>query len=66
MTGVQTCALPIWFYKGDSARRETSSGLGLSIARELARRMEGRMEAKMEKGRFLVEIGFDFEKRTGV
>lgn len=54
------------FYKGDSARRETSSGLGLSIARELARRMDGKMEAKMEKGRFLVEIGFDFEKRTGV
>lgn len=54
------------FYKGDSARRETSSGLGLAIARELALRMEGRMEAKMEKGSFFVEIGFDFEKRTGM
>ena len=54
------------FYKGDSARGESSSGLGLAIARELALRMEGRMEAKMEKGRFFVEIGFDFNKKAGV
>lgn len=46
------------FYKGDSARRESSSGLGLSIARELALQMGGSMEARTENGRFLVEITF--------
>lgn len=46
------------FYKGDSARRESSSGLGLSIAKELALRMDGSMEARTEEGRFLVEITF--------
>lgn len=46
------------FYKGDSARRETSSGLGLSIAKELALRMDGSMEARTEDGRFLVELVF--------
>lgn len=46
------------FYKGDSARGESSSGLGLSIARELTLCMEGTMEARMEKGKFLVEIRF--------
>lgn len=46
------------FYKGDSARRETSSGLGLSIAKELALRMDGGMEARTEDGRFLVELVF--------
>lgn len=46
------------FYKGDSARGESSSGLGLSIARELTLGMEGTMEARMEKGKFLVEIRF--------
>lgn len=46
------------FYKGDSARRESSSGLGLSIARELTLRMGGEMGARVEDGRFIVEIGF--------
>lgn len=46
------------FYKGDSARRESSSGLGLSIAKELALRMDGSMEARTEDGRFLVELVF--------
>lgn len=46
------------FYKADSARRESSSGLGLSIARELAQRMNGRMDARTEDRRFLVETVF--------
>lgn len=46
------------FYKGDSARRESSSGLGLSIARELTLRMNGEMGARVEDGRFIVEIVF--------
>lgn len=50
------------FYKGDSARRETSSGLGLSIARELTLRMGGEMGARVEDGRFLVEIRMDRER----
>ncbi len=46
------------FYKGDTARRESSSGLGLSIARELTLRMGGSMDAKIENGMFVVEIIF--------
>ncbi len=46
------------FYRADSARRESSSGLGLSIAKELAQRMDGRMDARTEDGRFLVKTVF--------
>lgn len=46
------------FYKADTARSESSSGLGLSIARELTQRMNGKMEARIEQGRFLVEVRF--------
>lgn len=46
------------FYKADAARKESSSGLGLSIARELTQRMNGEMEARIEQGRFLVEVRF--------
>ena len=46
------------FYKADGARRESSSGLGLSIARELTLRMGGEMGARVEDGRFILEIVF--------
>lgn len=37
------------FYKADVARSKTSTGLGLSIAKELVSRMDGEIEAKIEK-----------------
>ena len=36
------------FYKADAARSKTSTGLGLSIAREFVRRMNGEIGAKIE------------------
>ena len=46
------------FYKADSARTHTSTGLGLSIAQELVERMGGEIYAKLEGGRFIVEMIF--------
>ena len=37
------------FYKADAARSKTSTGLGLSIAREFVRRMNGEIGAKIEE-----------------
>ena len=39
------------FYKADAARSKTSTGLGLSIAREFVRRMNGEIGAKIEENR---------------
>lgn len=36
------------FYKADEARSISSSGLGLSIAKELVERMGGSIEARLE------------------
>lgn len=46
------------FYKADEARSKTSSGLGLSIAKELVLRMEGKISARIEGNEFCVEIVF--------
>ena len=46
------------FYKADVARSKTSTGLGLSIAKELVSRMDGEIEAKIEKKEFIVEMNF--------
>ncbi len=42
------------FYKADPARRDTSTGLGLTIARELAGRLGGTLEASLEEDIFLI------------
>ena len=47
------------FYKADSARTHTSTGLGLSIAQGLVERMGGEIYAKLEGERFIVEMVFD-------
>ena len=47
------------FYKADAARSKTSTGLGLSIAREFVRRMNGEIGAKIEENEFIVEMGFN-------
>lgn len=49
------------FYKADEARSISSSGLGLSIAKELVERMDGSIEARLEGARFVVEIQFECE-----
>lgn len=46
------------FYKADAARSKTSSGLGLSIARELAVRMQAELSAGMEKNEFYIQAMF--------
>lgn len=46
------------FYKADMARSKTSSGLGLSIAKELVLHMKGRIRAEIEKQEFCVEVVF--------
>lgn len=46
------------FYKADGARSCTSSGLGLSIARELAVKMGGEMAAGISGDEFWIEAKF--------
>ena len=52
------------FYKADEARSKTSSGLGLSIAKELVLRMEGKISARIEGNDFCVEIVFPEKKES--
>ena len=46
------------FFKAEAARSKTSTGLGLSIAREFVRRMNGEIGAKIEENEFIVEMSF--------
>lgn len=46
------------FYKADEARSRTSSGLGLSIAKELTEKMHGGISAKLADNIFCIEIVF--------
>lgn len=46
------------FYKGDASRTHTSTGLGLSIAKEFVELMQGEISARVEDGRFGIEIRF--------
>lgn len=47
------------FYKSDVSRNKTSTGLGLSIAKEFVLRMNGEIEASMEEDWFCITIRFD-------
>lgn len=44
------------FYKADNARTQVSTGLGLSIARELTQRMNGITEAELEDNVFTITV----------
>lgn len=46
------------FYKNDQARTVNSTGLGLTIVKELVERMDGQIKAKIEEGIFRIEIKF--------
>lgn len=46
------------FYKGDASRTHTSTGLGLSIAKEFVELMQGEISARVVDGRFGIEIRF--------
>ena len=46
------------FYKADSARSKSSTGLGLSIAKEFVLRMDGRITAYVEGNEFCVAVYF--------
>ena len=50
------------FYKADEARSRTSSGLGLSIAKELTQKMQGEISAKLDGNRFCIECTFSNRK----
>lgn len=50
------------FYKADEARSRSSTGLGLSIAKELTERMGGVIEAGIQDGWFIVEIRFPIQE----
>lgn len=47
------------FYKADEARSRTSSGLGLSIARELTEKMEGEIFAELTGNIFCIGVCFE-------
>lgn len=46
------------FYKADAARNQTSTGLGLSIAKEMVLRMNGSIHASTKENTFCIEIQF--------
>jgi len=46
------------FYKQDKARSQTSTGLGLSIAKEFVVRMNGKIIATIEKKEFCITVTF--------
>lgn len=46
------------FYKADSARAESSTGLGLTIAAELAARLGGELKARLEGNTFTISAVF--------
>ena len=51
------------FYKADEARSKTSSGLGLSIAKEFTDQMHGQIQARLEGRIFYIEICFNIIKK---
>lgn len=49
------------FYKADAARSNTSTGLGLSIAKELVKKMGGSITAELHENMFSIEISFPMQ-----
>lgn len=53
------------FYKADSARTHSSTGLGLSIAKGLTEKMNGKISAKIESSLFTIEVCFNCSSDNG-
>lgn len=51
------------FYKADSARTHSSTGLGLFIAKGLVERMNGKIIADLQNSLFMVEIRFCLQQK---
>ena len=49
------------FYKADSARSTSSTGLGLSIAKDLVEKTGGRISASLQGGVFSIEIRYELK-----
>lgn len=52
------------FYKADSARSKTSTGLGLSIAKELVDRLNGSVTVDVKSNHFVITMLFHLEKNN--
>ena len=50
------------FYKADTARKRVSTGLGLSIAKEIVEKMGGQIEAHIEDNMFIVKVCLQLQK----
>src|SRR5574344_635721 len=44
------------FYRGEQSKSQTSTGLGLSIAKEMVEKMDGEIEAYIKENQFTIEI----------
>ncbi len=50
------------FYKGDFARQNSSTGLGLAIAKELVEQMNGDLIAKVDENIFTITLSFQLAR----
>lgn len=52
------------FYKADEARSKTSTGLGLSIAKELVERLNGSIKSDVQNSTFVISVSFQIMEQN--
>ena len=52
------------FYKADKARSQTSTGLGLAIAKELTEKLGGTVSAENQERNFILQVSFPLDLKT--
>lgn len=52
------------FYKADEARSKTSTGLGLSIAKELVERLNGSIKSDVQNNTFVISVSFQIMEQN--
>lgn len=52
------------FYKADEARSKTSTGLGLSIAKELVERLNGSIKSNVQNNTFVISVSFQIMEQN--